>query len=67
MDNREIYEELKADFKKKNQNSDKRKLLIYSILLFILSIPFIVLAIFKPREYIDSFDDIPEPVQIPAS
>ena len=67
MDNREIYEELKADFKKKNQNSDKRKLLIYSILLFIFAIPFIVLAIFKPREYIDSFDDIPEPVQMPAS
>ena len=67
MNNREIYEELKADFKKNNKNSDKHKILIYSILLFIFAIPFIVLAIFKPREYINSFDDIPEPTQIPAS
>lgn len=51
----------------KNKNSYKNKNWKYFILLFIFCIPFIVLYVIKPHEYIDSFDNIPEPIQIPTS
>lgn len=67
MINREIYNELKEDFNKRNKRQDNKKLLKYCILLVILIIPLIILAFMKPHEYIDSFGNIPEPIQTPAS
>ena len=68
MVNREIYEELKADFQKKNKRMGVSKNRIFLlILLFIFCTPFIVLIFMKKYERIDSFDNIPEPIQIPTS
>ncbi len=67
MLNREIYDELKEDFKKKSQLKDKKQLLKYCILLVVLVIPLVVLLLMRPHEYIDNFDNIPEPIQTPAS
>ena len=68
MGNREIYDELKAEFQKKNKG---KKIIKYRfLLLFLLSIfciPFLVLAFMKSYERIDSFDNILEPIQIPTS
>jgi hypothetical protein len=67
MLNREIYDELKEDFKKNSQLKDKKQLLKYCILLVALVIPLVVLLLMRPHEYIDNFDNIPEPIQTPAS
>ena len=68
MWNREIYKELRADFKEKNKNKKISKYKIFLlILLWILFIPFIVLAFMKSHEYVDNFDNISEPIQIPTS
>ena len=70
MNNREIYEELKADFKQKNKKFWKRKniyIVLGLILLSVTSIPLIVLEFMKSYEYIDDFDNISEPIQIPTS
>ena len=68
MRNREIYEELKADFqkKKKKQKFSKYKLFLL-ILLFIFFIPFLALAFMKSYEHVDSFNSIWEPIQTPAT
>ena len=66
MVNREVYDELKTDFKKKKKKLSKNQILIISILLCIFFIPFFVLAFMKSYERIDSFDNILEPIQIPA-
>jgi len=68
--NREIYEELKADFKQKNKKFWKRKnkyIVLGLILLFVFSIPLFILEFMKSYEYIDDFDNISEPIQIPTS
>ena len=68
MVNREIYEELKADFQKNNKRRGVSKNRIFLlILLFIFCIPFVALIFMKKYEFIDSFDNIPEPIQIPTS
>lgn len=61
-----IYKELKQDFTKKKKGLGKYEILLL-ILLAIFSIPFVVLYFMKSYEYVDSFDDIPEPIQIPTS
>lgn len=66
--NREIYDELKADFQKKKKVRVVSKYKIFLlILLSIFCIPFIALIFMKKHERIDSFDNIPEPIQIPTS
>lgn len=66
MANREIYEELRKDFRKKNKGFGKYEI-FGLILLFICLIPFLVLALMKSHEYIESFDDIWEPIQTPTT
>lgn len=66
--NREIYDELKADFQRKQKRKEISKNRVFLlILLFIFCIPFIALFFMKKYERIDSFDNIPEPIQIPTS
>lgn len=67
--NYEIYQEINADFKKKNNNKKnaKYKYFLILILMLVFSIPFIVLAFMKSYENIYSFDSIWQPVQIPTS
>ena len=58
--NYEIYQEINADFKKKNNNKKnaKYKYFLILILMFVFSIPFIVLSFMKSYENIYSFDSI---------
>ena len=67
--NYEIYQEINADFKKKNNNKKnaKYKYFLILILMFVFSIPFIVLSFMKSYENIYSFDSIWQPVQISTS
>ena len=70
MKHKEIYQELKSEFEQKNKKFWKRKdtyIILWLILLFILSIPFIVLELMKSYEYIDSYYDIIAPIQIPTT
>ena len=75
MQNDEIYEELKSEFNQKNKKlwvsikqHSKYKYILYFILLFLLSIPYIVLSLIrKPYEYVDNLNNLPEPIQTPAS
>lgn len=58
--NYEIYQEINADFKKKNNNkkNTKYKYFLILILMLVFSIPFIVLSFMKSYENIYSFDSI---------
>ena len=70
MQNSKIYEEIQADFEKKKNEFRKRNkvyMILWLILLFILSIPLIILEFMKSYEYVDSFNNISEPIQIPTS
>lgn len=66
MVNMGIYDELKQDFTKKKKKFGISEIVLL-VLLAIFSIPFFVLVFMKSYEYVDSFDNIPEPVQIPTS
>lgn len=66
MVNLEIYKELKQDFTKRKKRLSKYEILLL-IILVIFSIPFLVLAFMKSYEYVDSFDNISEPIQIPTT
>lgn len=68
MKNLEIYEELKEDFKRKNENKSILKYkILWLALMLAFFVPVITLFFMKSYEYIDSFDNISEPVQIPTS
>ena len=68
MHNRQIYEELKSEFDRKKNKKNLKK---YKIFLFILAlvfvVPFLILNFMKSYEYVDSFDEIWEPIQTPTS
>lgn len=71
-DSYKVYQELKADFKKENNNwGVKRgnyKFFLYWIILFVLLIPQIVLFFTKKTyEYVDDLDNLPSPTQTPAT
>ncbi len=73
MDNK-IYQELKSDFYKVNKNKwnstrkYRYKKFLYWIILLILFIPQITLLFTKKTyEYVSDFDNLPEPIQTPAS
>jgi len=68
MRNREIYEELRDDFRRKNKNKSISKYKIFwFVLLSLFFVPVITLFFMKSYEYIDSFDNILEPIQIPTT
>jgi len=68
MKNLEIYEELKEDFKRKNENKSILKYkILWLALMLAFFVPVITLFFMKSYEYIDSFDNISEPVQVPTS
>lgn len=68
--NNEIYQEIKQQF---NKNSEKMKfdnkilLIILGIFWLMLLIPLSIFLCMKSYEHIDSFNNIPEPLQIPTS
>ena len=69
MGNWDIYKELKADFQNKNnkkKNFGKQEIFLM-ILLLMFFVPIIVFMFMKSYERIDSFDNIPEPIQIPTT
>ena len=62
-----IYEQLKADFKKDSKEK-KTPLSVYIILLVILLIPLVVFLVNrKPYSFVTTFDNLPEPVEVPFS
>ena len=63
MVNREVYKELKSDFKNKREKFKDKHMFIKLALLLVFSIPFIVLFMIKPHEYVDNFSNISEPIQ----
>ena len=75
MDNYKIYQELKAEFNKKNYDKrestkkyGKHKIFLYGFILFLILLPEIVLLILKkPYEYVSDFDNLQEPIQTPTS
>jgi hypothetical protein len=75
MNDYEIYNELKSEFKKSSNNKrrstkkyGKYKFLLYGFILFLILLPEIVLLIVRrPYEYISDFDNLPEPIQASTS
>ena len=73
--NYEIYKEIKAEFDKENKakrewikKHGKYRIFLFWIVLFLLFLPLIVLFFTKKTyEYVPDLDNLPEPIQTPAS
>ena len=74
MDDYDIYNELKSDFKSSNRNKwestkkyGKYKFLLYGFILFLILLPEMVLFLTKKTyEYTLDIDNLPEPIQTSA-
>ena len=74
MDDYDIYNELKSDFKSCNRNKwestkkyGKYKFLLYGFILFLILLPEMVLFLTKKTyEYTLDIDNLPEPIQTSA-
>ncbi len=66
-----VYQELKSDFYEENHHTKKYgkyKLFLYWIILFLILLPQIMLLLTrKTYEYAPDLDNLPEPVQTPAT
>lgn len=63
----DVYDELKSDFKN-NKSKNNISISTYIFLLVILLIPLVVFLLRrKPYTFVSSFDNLPEPVQVPIS
>ena len=75
MDDYEIYNELKSEFKKSNTNKRKStkeygkyKIFLYGFILFLILLPEIVLFLVKKSyEYAPDLDNLQEPIQTSTS